>query len=103
MACTNGDKDTVKILIQLGANINSRDNKGWVPLSRACKRGSEEIVEVFLFEETINLNIEDKNGWTPLKKESLNGHSKIVDILLNTHKLTMMDGLQLCQVAKTDK
>ncbi|CAG2212481.1 unnamed protein product [Mytilus edulis] len=70
MACTNGDKDT-----------------GWVPLSRACKRGSEEIVKVLLLKETIDLNIEDNDGWTPLKKASLNGHSEIVDILLNTHKL----------------
>jgi hypothetical protein len=47
---TKGKIDKVKMLIQSGANVNYRDEKGWTPTHGASSQGCIEVLELLLSE-----------------------------------------------------
>ena len=47
-AVTSGSKNTVKLLLDGGADPNKDENGGWFPLYWAVQEGDQEIVQVLL-------------------------------------------------------
>lgn len=55
--------DIIKYLVEQGADVNAKDNKGIVPLLYV--RSNYEIVK-YLIENGANINVKDTNGHTLL-------------------------------------
>ena len=60
-AATTGDLETLEALIQGGADVNEKNNKGYVPLIQAASNAHEQCVEL-LIRAGANVNIVDKLG-----------------------------------------
>ena len=91
--------ETVKLLMERGANIEDKDIDGHTPLLLAAKWGKTETVKL-LIERRANIEAKDSKGRTPLhacrrcgeRQRQLNGYS----IAEQTSRLkTKGDGL-LC-------
>jgi ankyrin repeat protein len=78
-----GEKNVPEIrrLLSVGADIESKDNYGNMPLHWACKNGHSQVVKELLDH---GADIEAKNnfGRTPLHWACYNGHVAIVNELL---------------------
>ena len=64
-ACSDGNTDVAKSLIEKYANIDAQDNDGRTPLHRACYDGNEDVAD-FLIVNGANIDAKDNNGRTPL-------------------------------------
>lgn len=82
IACQEGNKSVVQLLLQNSANINLCSDDGTSPLSIACYNNHLDIVELLL-KKGANVNLRSKNGTSPLFIASNKGHSKIVKLLLD--------------------
>ena len=58
MACWNNQLETVTKLIELKANVNQADHRGWTPLIISVYQNNEEIVSTLL---AANCDIEKKD------------------------------------------
>lgn len=67
VACLKEDLDRVKLLIECGAGVNIKDNKGNTPIFLAIKKANVEMVEVIIKSDKIDLNIKNFDGSTPLE------------------------------------
>ena len=66
-AAGEGQSRCVALLLQRGANINSKAAWGWyTPLHLACKKGHEEICEMLIMKGA-NWKAKDKEGKTPMR------------------------------------
>lgn len=77
-----------KNLLDMGADINSKDDDGITPLIIACG-GGKILTAKLLISKGADVNyktpiISDspKDGWTPLHLAARNGHIKIIDLLI---------------------
>lgn len=74
--------NVLKMLIQLGANINETDIYGQTPLHIAVMQGNVGIVELLLKRrQLLNLNAKDKLGNTPL--HYIRGNEYILQLLIS--------------------
>jgi ankyrin repeat protein len=81
-AAENGNAETVKTLIDAGADLNTAMNSG-TPLFIACYNGHTATVELLLKQANIGINqAETQYGWTPLYTACYNGHTATVELLL---------------------
>jgi ankyrin repeat protein len=48
LACLEGNKEAVELLIQSGANVNMRDSEGFTPLFLAIKLENLEIIKLLV-------------------------------------------------------
>jgi len=62
----DGNLESVKMLVELGANVNKKDRFGWTALHYAASEGYEEICR-FLLRNGANLRAEDKDGKFPVE------------------------------------
>ncbi len=60
-AAKKGHKAVVKLLLEKGAELESKDKRGWTPLSWAAKKGHEAVVKLLL-EKGTELESKDKRG-----------------------------------------
>ena len=58
LACRRGFEELVPALTKMGANVNSRNNKGWTPLHLAAGCGMLETCEMLLDHQT-DVNAKD--------------------------------------------
>lgn len=72
----------VAILLQLGANINTRDRDGWTSLHWCAGNGYTEL-GMLLIEKGADLCLRTHDGFNPLQLASWYGHEEIVDILVS--------------------
>ena len=74
----------VKLLLDKGADLESKDDKyGQTPLSWAAENGREAVVKLLL-DKGADLESKDKkNGWTPLSWAAENGREAVVKLLLD--------------------
>lgn len=64
-AVREGDLDTVKALVEAGADVNQVSEFGWSPLLTARQNSFYRIGE-YLLEKGANPNIANEGGWNPL-------------------------------------
>ncbi|XP_059141796.1 protein phosphatase 1 regulatory subunit 12A-like isoform X8 [Physella acuta] len=64
-ACSSGDKEEVRKLLQRGADINTANVDGLTALHQACIDDNLDMVE-FLVEQGADVDVCDNEGWTPL-------------------------------------
>lgn len=80
MAIVKGDFETVKKLIDMGADVNAKSN-GLTPLMYAAKFNRVEILNL-LIEKGVNLKAKDsKKGYTALKFAELSNAIEAKQIL----------------------
>jgi hypothetical protein len=80
-ASEKGDIKKVTLLLENGADVNTKDNDGWTPLMHAAEKGHKEVVEL-LIEKGADVNTKDNDGWTPLMYASKNNDLEIIRLLL---------------------
>lgn len=72
-----------KLLLEAGADPNISTNESRTALSWAAAEGSEESIELLLYQPSIELDIPDKFDQTPLLRAADAGHTKCVRMLLD--------------------
>ena len=76
-----GHEAVVKLLLEKGTDLESKDRNGRTPLSQAAWGGHEAVVKLLL-EKGANLESKDQNGRTPLSLAAEKGHEAVVKLLL---------------------
>lgn len=84
LAVQSGDLDTVCCLLQNGAQLLARDDKGWSPIHHAAFHNYSVIIRhlAFLDNDCVNL-VAESDGNTPLLLAAENGGIDSVKILLH--------------------
>ncbi|SCO84274.1 related to ankyrin [Fusarium oxysporum] len=80
-ACYSGSADSVKTLIQQGADLSITDSEGLTCLHVAVRGGHENIIGI-LVESKVKLSPQDHGGRTPLHFAAGWGHIKCYQVLL---------------------
>ena len=73
--------DEVREALEMGANVNVKNDDGWTAIAIASQQGSIELVEMLL-EKRANVNVMNNNGNTALISASYKGYKEIVTMLL---------------------
>ena len=87
-ASVKGHLDVISLLLKSGADPNSRDNAGRVPLHRVSQGGPcvtmESALQIarLLVNFGANANVADHEGWTPLHAAAHCGYRDIAELLL---------------------
>lgn len=92
-ACQKGNIETVKHLLEIGADVNLPDENGFTPLYIACKYGYSQIVQSLLNKtnnvtdhlsqrQKADVNICSKDRISPLFLACFDGNVEIVQCLL---------------------
>jgi ankyrin repeat protein len=76
--------ETIKVLVECGADINSKTNDQSTPLHSAAKYGFLEIVQ-FLVQCGAVINSYDTNNKTPLQQAKMRGNTSVVNFLQWRH------------------
>jgi len=72
LASRFGALKNVQLLIENGANPNSKSLEGLTPLHEAAKEGRKPVVE-YLLSKKVEVNPKDKDGYTPMDWAEANG------------------------------
>ncbi|KAI1158830.1 hypothetical protein F5B18DRAFT_65083 [Nemania serpens] len=80
-AAENGHQEIVQLLIERGADIESKGSYGQTPLSWAAGNGHQQIVQL-LIERGADIESKDSSGRTPLSWAAENGHLEIMELLI---------------------
>ena len=75
-----GYLDVVKVLVEAGADVNSKGLGGGTALFGAAAKGHRQVVR-FLIDQKADVNTEFENGLTPLQIARAMGHTQVVQIL----------------------
>ena len=70
-AAREGGLETVKILVEAGANVNQHTNYGWTPLLTATQNKNYQIGK-YLLDHGADPNIANNGGWRPLYRATDN-------------------------------
>ncbi|KAF5645792.1 ankyrin repeat-containing protein [Fusarium tjaetaba] len=79
-AAEKGNKATVRLLLDGGADAESKDTVGQTPLLWAAKYGNEAVVKLLL-DKDANVESKDTSGRTPLSWAAQNRHKAVVKLL----------------------
>ena len=86
-AASSGDTDSVRRLLDQGANIEVRDANGFTVLHYAAKGGNEAVVELLIAEKSDLLDIKGANETTVLHlaaAAAAEGAEAVVDLLIKS-------------------
>ena len=82
-ACFHGDIKMAKLLIDLGASLESKDfSEGQNALMLACRNGYTKTAKM-LVDNGANLESKDNDGWTGLMLACVCGHTGTVKMLVD--------------------
>lgn len=79
LAASRSVSDT-SLLLQRGADVNARDNRGWTPLHSAVSAGQSRIVQILLLKGA-DTTLENNRGETPVEMANRRGNAEIVNLL----------------------
>ena len=80
-ACEWGQADVVRTLLDLGANMKARDNRGDTGLHMAASNGHTAVVHVLVTDFGLDSNVNGCDGMTALHHASSRGYSSLVEDL----------------------
>jgi ankyrin repeat protein len=86
-AAKGGQEAVVRLLLENGAELDSKSQSGQTPLSWAAKKGHEAVVRLLL-EKGAELDSKSESGQTPLLLAAENGHEEVVRLLLLKREMT---------------
>lgn len=87
-ACSNGNLNIVKLLVEIGLSTNARTKNDCIPLYLACEKGQYNTVKFLSDLKELTLNacvdttIQDENGWSVMRVACLKGHTEVVKVLI---------------------
>jgi len=81
-AVRKGDLKLVGALLEGGADVNARGEKGWTALMRAAVNGHVDVVKI-LIEKGADVNLQKDSGETAIMCVAFNGNEEITKILFN--------------------
>ena len=88
-----GNTDTIKLLLDNGANPDEQNKEGQTALMLAAERGHLATAKVLLASGA-NINIKDNNNNTALMLAARKGHIKMVQLLKNrSHLVKVSTGM----------
>lgn len=99
----NRDYETVKVLLDAGANPNAKSLNGLFPLYIAAETGELKNVKQ-LVEHGANLNMTSPRSWTPLINAADEGHYEVVKYLLEKGadaSIRNSEGMTACDIARS--
>ncbi|MDE1153754.1 MAG: ankyrin repeat domain-containing protein [Micavibrio sp.] len=76
-----GQTEMAKLLVERGADINSRNNGGNTPLMLAAMHGDVELIR-YLSDKGADINAIGSGGWTALFMAAQGGHTEVAKVLL---------------------
>ncbi len=82
-AATRGDLDMVKALIQGGALVNQRDEKGFTALLRALQNQEYDVADILLAQPGLDVNAQGSTGVTALMSYAARQREDAVKNLLS--------------------
>jgi ankyrin repeat protein len=74
-------ESTVQLLLEMGMDVNSKNDSGRSALYQATKSGDEAVVQLFL-KHGADIQSKDRDGWTVLHLAAFHGHVEIGELLL---------------------
>ena len=77
---------TIKLLLQLGVNMMSRDEDGYLPIHVAAQQGRIDIVSTLVNDFNCNPAVRGPGGTTPLHGACFHGHLDLVRLLVTGMK-----------------
>ena len=77
----NGHTAVADFLIQRGAQVNSRNKYGYLPIHSACRKGHLDTVKL-LVSKGSDFRSTSNDDLTPLHLASWNGHTSVADHLM---------------------
>lgn len=103
LAAREGLLRVVRLLIQLGADLEARDAGSWTSLHLSCGHGHSDIVDALL-ESGADVNCQDEHGWAPLHHAVALEYADVVALLLEKGAdcgiCTFQEGLTPLELAK---
>ena len=85
LASYNGNFETTVMLVDFGAEVDKKNDRGQTPLAGVCFKGYFDIVKI-LVEAGANINKNSGMGTTAITFASMFGHTKIVEYLNKQNK-----------------
>jgi ankyrin repeat protein len=82
LAASNGQTDTVKLLLEKGATIDATNKDGWTAVLLAANHGQTETVKLLL-EKGAKIDATENTGWTALMLAASDGRMETVRLLLD--------------------
>ena len=75
-ALGNGHQDTVRLLLERGANFELKNSDDCTALMYAARKGNQDTVQLLL-DRGAQINTRDRTGWTALKYAERYHHKKL--------------------------
>ncbi|XP_050428286.1 serine/threonine-protein phosphatase 6 regulatory ankyrin repeat subunit A isoform X2 [Adelges cooleyi] len=102
LAAKRKDMDMIKILIDYGAGVDSKNGQGQTSLHIAAADGDENLVKYF-YSVRANASITDNQDRTPMHLAAENGHANIIELLTDKFRASILertkDGSTLMHIA----
>ncbi len=83
LASSTGSSETSWLLVQKGANVNSRTRDDWTPLNIASENEHLDVVRL-LINNGADVDLPNDKGRTPLHSAASNGYLDVVKLLLES-------------------
>lgn len=81
-AAEAGDTEIARILLSIGADLETTDKDGQTALHLAAENGRTELVDMLLSDYKPRMNVRDKISRVPIQEAAKWGHLEVVKILI---------------------
>jgi ankyrin repeat protein len=79
--------NTLRFLLELGADVNVLNSERETPLMRAVRFGDLKVIKILLEQETVDLYTRDRYGYTALHIATIDSQLGALNLLLSSERL----------------